>query len=446
MVIEPLNPLYTFQTFFVASSNQFAQAAALAVSEAPGLTYNPLYVFGGERETRKHLLHAIGHAIKETNRQARILYTSAERLVTEPNDPRRCFKTSNFPELEWGFKFETNAAEFGGDCWNVDLLLVEDIHLLTGHEEAQEKLLRIFNHLYDSGKQMVFSSDHPPRASNLPESLESRFEWGLIADLEPMGIEAIIASLQRMAEIRRINVSDEVIYLIARKVTSPAYYYSDLNRMQSLEFIVDRLAEAMSSTGSSVTPDALVNEIIFRLKKEVLPEIKRVQVVNATAQMLEVLRRDYANVFQLSPESFELLICDRLSAMGFDIERVGSTNTPDGGVDIIAWPHKPTPFPFLLAAQVKHHMRPTKKTGPSAVKDLQAVLSSQPFQAGLLVTSTTFTPNARWFAANQPHLIRLRDMDDLQRWIWNNFTDNAEWREIPSTIELAPGVKVKIPL
>jgi len=157
-----------------------------------------------------------------------------------------------------------------------------------------------------------------------------------------------------------------------------------------------------------------------------------------------MLRRDYANIHQLSPESFEIFICDRLDKMGLDVARVGSTYKPDGGVDIVAWPRKPAPFPFLLATQVKHHMRPSKKTGPDAVKDLQAVIASKPFHAGLLVTSTSFTPSAHWFAANHPHIIRLRDMKDLQRWIWNNFTDDEEWREIPSSIELAPGVNIKI--
>jgi hypothetical protein len=446
MAIENLNPLYTFQTFWVVSFNQFAHAAALAVAEKPGNFYNPLYIYGGDSETRTHLLHAIGHAVGARDRQARIVYISAKHLTYEPNDARRCSQTSNFPELEWGI--ETDSTKFIGDYWNSDLLLVDDIQLLTENEEAQEKLLDIFDSHYKSDRQMVFSSSAPPfQIPKLSEALKSRFEWGLMADIEESpDTWPIFDSLQRMVEIRRIKVPYDIIYLIAIKLTSSSYYYPGITGIRSLELIVESLAEVISKASSPLNREDLVNEILSKFRKGIPDDTKCVQIVSATAQILEMLRRKYESVHQLSPENFELLICDRLSAMGFNVQRVGSANTPDGGVDIVAWPHKPTPFPFLLAAQVKHHMRPTKKTGPDAVKDLQAVLSAQHhFQAGLLVTSTTFTPNARWFAANHPHIIRLRDMGDLQRWICNNFTDDAEWREIPSTIQLAPGVTIKIP-
>lgn len=172
---------------------------------------------------------------------------------------------------------------------------------------------------------------------------------------------------------------------------------------------------------------------------------KRIYIVDAGLQLLEILRKDYSYIHQLSPDQFELLICDRLSKMGFEVERVGSIYSPDGGVDIVAWPRKPSPLPYLLATQVKHHRLPSKRTGPNAVKDLQAIISTQPFQAGLLVTNTTFTPNAHWFAKHRSNIVRLRDMQDLKRWIWDNFTDKEEWRDIPSEIELSPGVTVKLP-
>jgi hypothetical protein len=171
---------------------------------------------------------------------------------------------------------------------------------------------------------------------------------------------------------------------------------------------------------------------------------RRVYLLDVFPQILDILRKDYSYIYQLNPDQFELLICDRLSKMGFEVERVGSIYSPDGGVDIVAWPKNPTPFPYLLATQVKHHKKPSKKTGPGVVKELQAVVASQPFQAGLLVTNTCFTPNAQWFAAHQSHIIRLRDMYDLKRWIHNNFTDEAEWREIPHEIELSPGIRIKL--
>lgn len=169
-----------------------------------------------------------------------------------------------------------------------------------------------------------------------------------------------------------------------------------------------------------------------------------VHVVSVSAEMLRILRDDISQIHSLSPDQFELFVCDRLCRMGFEVERVGSVYTPDGGVDVVAWPKEAT-FPFLLAVQAKHHRSANRKTGPGAVKELQATIEHGPFQAGLLVTSTTFTPSARWFASNRPQLVRLRDIHDLSRWLQDRFLDDAEWREIPARIELAPGVFVELP-
>jgi MraZ protein len=174
-------------------------------------------------------------------------------------------------------------------------------------------------------------------------------------------------------------------------------------------------------------------------------EHKQIEIVPASAQLLELLRENLANIYNLSPENFELFICERLDRMGFAVQRVGTIYVPDGGVDIVACPRTPTTFPYLLAVQTKCYRSPGRKTGPGAVKDLQAVVARQPFQGGLLVTNTSFTPDATWFAANCPHIVRLRDIGDLERWIADNFLDEAEWRELPRQIELRPGVFVPIP-
>ena len=152
-------------------------------------------------------------------------------------------------------------------------------------------------------------------------------------------------------------------------------------------------------------------------------------------------------LFQLNPAQFEEFVFERLCAMGLCAHRVGKTNRKDGGIDSIFTPPKTFPFPFLGAVQAKHHRDPRLKVGPAPLRELQGVLSaSRIFSAGMIVTNTTFTPDARDFAARNPTDLRLRDFSDLKRWIANNFTDDAEWREIPDHIELCRGISVDLRL
>lgn len=169
-----------------------------------------------------------------------------------------------------------------------------------------------------------------------------------------------------------------------------------------------------------------------------------VQLVNVTASLAEQIFNNYEEIYKISPESFEYLIQDRLCAMGMEAERVSHTFGKDGGVDIVFWPRQPFPIPFLGAAQLKHHRSPFIKTGPAAIREMAGVMHTQPFNFGIIVTNTSFTPDAHWFASQERSLIRLRDMNDLKRWVASNFMDDAEWREIPSEIELCPGVKINL--
>lgn len=168
----------------------------------------------------------------------------------------------------------------------------------------------------------------------------------------------------------------------------------------------------------------------------------KVVLISATELILKALRRDMSEVFKLTPDQFELLICDRLTAMGFDVNRIGTINSSDGGVDIVSWP-KRSAFPFLLAVQVKHRRRAESKVGPGPVKDLKAVVQSSPFDAGLLVTNTSFTPDAHWWAAHGTKVVRLRGLEDLQRWIAGSFLGD-ELRDFPERIQLAPGLSVTL--
>jgi len=170
-----------------------------------------------------------------------------------------------------------------------------------------------------------------------------------------------------------------------------------------------------------------------------------VEVINITPSLLSMLMQKPEHIYSISPNAFEDLICERLGKMNFGIERVGTgTNHKDGGIDFVAWP-KASPFPFLIAIQAKHHRSPRYKTGPSEVRDLLGVVQTLPFNAGVLVTNTTFTADAKWVAQQKPSLIRLRDITDVKKWIEDNFLDEYDWREMPEFIEVCRGVTIQLP-
>ena len=207
--IEPiensLNRKYTFNTFVVGSCNQFAHAAALAVAESPGKTYNPMFIYGGVGLGKTHLMHAAGHAIKERNRHLRVAYISAEKFMNELINAIRYDKTQTFRE-----KYRS-----------IDVLLMDDVQFMAGKERTQEEFFHTFNALHNDQKQIVVTSDCPPREiPTLEERLHSRFEWGLIADIEPPDLETKVAILKRKADLDGVLLPDEIAFYIAGKVKS----------------------------------------------------------------------------------------------------------------------------------------------------------------------------------------------------------------------------------
>lgn len=200
-----LNEKYTFNSFVVGSCNQFAHAAAKAVGESPSKAYNPLFIYGGVGLGKTHLMHAVGHTIRARNSHLRLVYISSEKFMNELINSIRYDKTLTFRE-----KYR-----------NIDVLLMDDIQFIAGKERTQEEFFHTFNALYDSQKQIIISSDCPPREiPTLEERLHSRFEWGLIADIQPPDLETKIAILRRKAEIDHISIPDNVALFVASKIKS----------------------------------------------------------------------------------------------------------------------------------------------------------------------------------------------------------------------------------
>jgi len=200
-----LNPKYTFESFVVGENNRFAHAACQAVAESPAKTYNPLFIYGGVGLGKTHLLHAIGHQIKNNKPKKKIVYVSSEQFMNEFID-----------SIRYGYDKSLN---FKNKYRNVDLLLIDDIQFFEGKESTQDEFFHTFNTLYESRRQIVLTSDRPPREiPTLEDRLISRFEQGLITDIQPPDLETRMAILKKKAENEKTQVPDDVIYFIATKI------------------------------------------------------------------------------------------------------------------------------------------------------------------------------------------------------------------------------------
>jgi chromosomal replication initiator protein len=252
---EPsLSAKYTYESFVVGSCNQFAHAASLAVAEAPGRTYNPLYLYGGVGLGKTHLMHACGHAIKSRNQHLKLCYISSERFMNDLINAIRYDKTQSFRE-----KYRS-----------VDVLLIDDVQFMAGKERTQEEFFHTFNALYDQQKQIVISSDCPPREiPTLEERLHSRFEWGLIADIEPPDLETKIAILKRKGDQIGVTIPDDVAMFIAGRVKS---------NVRELEGSLIRLIAISSLRGEPISK-ILAQDAIRNFAKEEEPGVITIQQI-----------------------------------------------------------------------------------------------------------------------------------------------------------------------
>jgi chromosomal replication initiator protein len=265
---EPsLSAKYTYESFVVGSCNQFAHAASLAVAEAPGRTYNPLYLYGGVGLGKTHLMHACGHAIKSRNQHLKLCYISSERFMNDLINAIRYDKTQSFRE-----KYRS-----------VDVLLIDDVQFMAGKERTQEEFFHTFNSLYDQQKQIVISSDCPPREiPTLEERLHSRFEWGLIADLEPPDLETKIAILKRKGELIGVSIPDDVAMFIAGRVKS---------NVRELEGSLVRLIAISSLRGEPISK-TLAQDAIRNIAKE----------EESTAVTIQQIQKLVASTYKLTRE------------------------------------------------------------------------------------------------------------------------------------------------
>src|SRR5213594_4152041 len=245
-----LNPKYTFESFVVGSSNQFAHAAARAVAEIPSKSYNPLFLYGGVGLGKTHLMHAVGHYIQARNRHLNLVYISFDRLPAF----RQKYRT-------------------------IDVLLVDDIQFIAGKDRTQEEFFHIFNALHDGQKQIVISSDCPPRQiPTLEERLNSRFEWGLIADIQPPDIETKVAILRKKAEAERVEIPENVALFIASKVRT---------NIRELEGSLIRLIAYASLTG---------RDIDLTLAQEILRDLLHTEDKPITIEMIQKFVADQFGV------------------------------------------------------------------------------------------------------------------------------------------------------
>ena len=252
-----LNPKYTFDNFVIGAGNQFAHAAARAVAERPSKAYNPLFLYGGVGMGKTHLMQAIGHEVKQLNPEASISYVSTEKFTNEMINSLRYDKMSSFRD-----KFRT-----------VDVLLIDDIQFLAQKERTQEEFFHTFNALHESMKQIVIASDRPPKElAEIEDRLRSRFEWGLIADIQPPDLETKIAILQKKADTERVVLPSDVAHYIASNIRS---------NVRELEGALIRLIAYSSLTGidiNLVTTQQVLKNFIDQQSRKVTIEAIQKQV------------------------------------------------------------------------------------------------------------------------------------------------------------------------
>ena len=293
-----LNPEYSFENFVVGSNNKFAHAASLAVAESPGEIYNPLFLYGGVGLGKTHLMHSIAHFILENNPQTRVLYVTSESFT---NELIEAIRNGN----------NTAMTKFREKYRNIDVLLIDDIQFLAGKESTQEEFFHTFNSLHEANKQIIISSDRPPKEiPTLEDRLRSRFEMGLITDIQAPDFETRIAILRKKAQMENIEVSNEVTNYIAKNIksnirelegalTRVIAYSSLTNRTISFDLAVEALKDIITTTkNEEITVNRIKEKVasVFNIKMEDFNSKKRTRSIAYPRQIAMYLSRELTDL------------------------------------------------------------------------------------------------------------------------------------------------------
>ena len=291
-----LNPRYRFETFVVGNSNQLAYAGAKSIAENPSASFNPLFIYGGAGLGKTHLIQAIGQQIRDRNPGIKLVYMSAEALVTEIVAALRYDRMAQFKE-----RYRT-----------VDALLLDDIQFIAGKERTQEEFFHTFNALYEAQKQIVFTSDAPPKdIASLEERLRSRFEWGLIADIQPPDLETKVAIVLKKAEEKKIDLPHEAALFIGERVRS---------NIRELEGLLNRVAAFASLTGNRITLDVTKEALKDLLSKEnkpiTAPEILKVVAAHYGIKVSDLKSKSNARPIAY-PRQVAMYLCKHLTDLSY---------------------------------------------------------------------------------------------------------------------------------
>ncbi|HUP65450.1 MAG TPA: chromosomal replication initiator protein DnaA [Thermoanaerobaculia bacterium] len=290
------NPRYRFTSFVVGSSNQLAYAASLSIAENPSGSFNPLFIYGGAGLGKTHLIQAIGQQIKNQHPEMRVVYMSADAFVTELITSIRYDRMSQFRDR----------------YRSVDALLLDDIQFLAGKERTQEEFFHTFNALYEAQKQIVFTSDAPPRdIPTLEERLRSRFEWGLIADIQPPDLETKIAILRKKAEDKKMDLTNDVALFIAERVRS---------NIRELEGHLNRITAFASLTGHAISIDLAkeaLRDVLAKENKPITPaEILKVVATHYGIKVSDMKTKSNARPIAY-PRQVAMYLCKHLTDLSY---------------------------------------------------------------------------------------------------------------------------------
>ncbi len=293
-----LNPKYTFDNFVIGNNNKFAQAAAYAVSESPATAYNPLFIYGGVGLGKTHLMHAIGNKIMKNNPNTKILYVTSEQFI---NELINSIKDANYKNELFRNKYR-----------NIDVLLIDDIQFIAGKKMGQEEFFHTFNTLHQNGKQIIISSDKPPRdIPLLEERLKSRFEWGILADISMPDYETRLAILRKKVQADNIIIDDYILSVIATKIDS---------NIRELEGALNKIIAYASLTHSPITiemAEKSINDIVLQKEKVISADY----IQEVVSKYFNIDKKDLISTKKSNdiahPRQIAMYLCRTVAGMSF---------------------------------------------------------------------------------------------------------------------------------